>query len=47
MVAPFDMELAEFYFKILTSGLILAVTSAITIFFFGSYGIVRAKQGKK
>ena len=47
VVAPIDMELAKFYFTILSSGIVLAVTSAITIFFFGSYGIVRAKQGKK
>jgi hypothetical protein len=47
MVAPLDMELAEFYFTVLTSGLVLAVTSAITIFFFGSYGLTRVNQSKK
>lgn len=47
MVAPFDMELAEFYFTILTSGIVLAVTSAITIFFFGSYGLARHNESKK
>lgn len=47
MVAPANMELAEFYFTILTSGIVLAVTSAITIFFFGSYGLTRHNQSKK
>lgn len=47
MVAPANMELAEFYFTILTSGIVLAVTSAITIFFFGSYGLARHNQSKK
>ena len=47
MVAPSNMELAEFYFTILTSGIVLAVTSAITIFFFGSYGLTRHNQSKK
>tara|TARA_R110000787_G_scaffold284916_1_gene399304 strand:- start:80 stop:499 length:420 start_codon:yes stop_codon:yes gene_type:complete len=47
MVAPIDKELAIFYLGILTSGLIVSVTTAITIFFFGSYGITRIKQAKK
>ncbi len=43
IAAPWDMELAEFYFKLATSGLMITVTTAICIFFFGSHGLARLK----
>ena len=42
-VAAFDMELAKFYFELATSPLMLTVTTAISIFFFGSQGLARLK----
>lgn len=44
--APWNMELAEFYFKLATSALMITVTTAICIFFFGSHGIARMKENK-
>lgn len=47
IVAPFNTILAEFYFKLGTSALMLMGTSAIIIFFFGSHGLVRHNESKK
>ena len=47
IAAPFDMELAEFYFKLATSTLMITVTTAICIFFFGSHGLAKYQSGKK
>lgn len=44
IAAPWDMELAEFYFRLATSGMMGAVTTAICIFFFGSHGLARLKD---
>ena len=44
--APWNMDLAEFYFKLGTCGLMLAGTSAIIIFHFGSYGLTRHNESK-
>jgi len=43
IAAPFDMELATFYFELATSTLMITVTTAISIFFFGSYGLTQLK----
>ena len=45
--APWNMELAEFYFKLATSTLMITVTTAICIFFFGSHGLARHNESKK
>ena len=45
--APWNMELANFYYKLATSTLMITVTTAICIFFFGSHGIARFKESKK
>ena len=47
IAAPWDMVLAEFYFKLATSGLMITVTTAICIFFFGSHGIARMNEHKR
>ena len=47
IAAPWDMVLAEFYFKLATSALMITGTTAIIIFFFGSHGLVRHNQSKK
>ena len=47
IVAPFDMLLAEFYFKLATSALMITVTTAICIFFFGSHSMAKWQEGKK
>ncbi len=44
--APWDMVLAEFYFKVAASGVMFGGTTAIIIFFFGSYGLVRHNESK-
>ena len=44
IAAPWNMELAEFYFRLATSGLMITVTTAICIFFFGSHGLARLKS---
>lgn len=46
IAAPWDRELAGFYFDLATSTLMLTVTTAITIFFFGSHGIARLNESK-
>lgn len=46
IAAPWNMPLAEFYFKLATSGLMIAGTSAIIIFHFGSYGLARHNETK-
>ncbi len=45
--APFNMLLAEFYFKTASSGVMFGGTTAIIVFFFGSYGLVRHNESKK
>jgi len=47
IAAPWNMELAEFYFKLATSALMITVTTAICIFFFGSHGLARIKESKE
>jgi hypothetical protein len=47
IAAPFDLELANFYFNLATSTLMITVTTAICIFFFGSHGIARHNETKK
>ena len=46
IAAPWNMELAEFYFNLATSTLMITVTTAICIFFFGSQGIARINESK-
>lgn len=45
--APFNMALAEFYFKLATASVMLAGTGAIITFFFGSYLLTRHNETKK
>lgn len=45
--APFNMVLADFYFKLATSTLMITITTAICIFFFGSHGIAKYNESKK
>ena len=45
--APWKMELAQFYFELATSSLMITVTTAICIFFFGSHGVARYQDSKK
>jgi len=45
--APWNMALAEFYFRLATSTLMISVTTAICIFFFGSHGLARLNESKK
>jgi hypothetical protein len=47
IAAPWNMILAEFYFKLATSVLMVTGTSAIIIFHFGSYGLTRHNETKK
>ena len=47
IAAPWNMSLAEFYFRLATSSLMITVTSAISIFFFGSYMLTRHNDTKK
>ena len=47
IAAPWDRELAGFYFNLATSTLMITVTTAICIFFFGSHGIARLNESKK
>lgn len=46
IAAPWNMVLAEFYFRLATSTLMITVTTAICIFFFGSHGIARIQSSK-
>ena len=46
IAAPWNMELAEFFFRIATSALMTMGTTAIIIFHYGSYGLVRANREK-
>lgn len=43
---PFDSVIAKSYFDLATSTLMLSVTTAISVFFFGSYGLIRHNQTK-
>lgn len=47
IAAPFDMELAEFYFTLASSALMFSTTTAIVIFFFGSHGLSKYQDKKK
>jgi hypothetical protein len=47
IAAPWKPELARFYFEILSSGVMFGGTTAIIIFFFGSYGLARHNETKK
>ena len=47
IAAPFNMELAEFYYKLSTASVMLAGTAAIITFFFGSYMLTRHNETKK
>ena len=47
IAAPWDMVLAEFYFKLATSTLMIMGTTAIIIFHFGSHGLARHNESKK
>ena len=47
IAAPFDIVLAGFYFKLATSTLMITVSTAICIFFFGSHGLAKYQAGKK
>ena len=47
IAAPWDMKLAGFYSELATSTLMITVTTAICIFFFGSHGIARMNESKK
>jgi hypothetical protein len=47
IAAPFNMVLADFYYKLATSTLMITVTTAICIFFFGSHGLARHNESKK
>ena len=44
VVGMFDTDKAKILFDLATSTVMIATTSAITIFFFGSYGIVRGMK---
>ena len=44
--APFDIALATYYMELATSTLMVSVTTAICIFFFGSYGLARHNETK-
>lgn len=47
IAAPFNLELARFYFDLATSSLMITVTTAICVFFFGSHGIAKYNESKK
>lgn len=44
--APFDKVLAKFYLDLGTSTLMISVTTAITIFFYGSHGVAKYQSKK-
>ena len=46
IAAPFDMELAKFYFELATASVMLGGTAAIITFFFGSYMLTRHNETK-
>jgi hypothetical protein len=47
IAAPWDIELAKFYFELATSTLMIMGTTAIIIFFFGSHGLAKHNESKK
>lgn len=47
VVAPFDRELAAFYFDLAVSDLMLLGTGAILVFHFGSHGLSKFQDKKK
>ena len=46
IAAPWRMDLAEFYFKLGSSAIMLAGTSAVMTFFFGSYILRQHHEAK-
>lgn len=46
IAAPWSDELGKFYYEMATSTLMITVTTAICIFFFGSHGIARYNESK-
>ncbi len=44
--APWDERLASFYLSLATSNTMLSLTSAISIFYFGSYSLARHNETK-
>ena len=47
IAAPWNMTLANFYFNLATSTMMLSVTGAFSIFFFGSHGLARHNASKR
>jgi len=47
LAAPWNMTLAEFYFKLATASVMLGGTMAIITFFFGSYMLTRHNETKE
>ena len=47
IAAPWNMKLANFYLGLATSTLMVTVTTAVCIFFFGSHGVARFNESKK
>ena len=47
IAAPWDMVLAEFYYRLATSNVMLGGTMAIITFFFGSYMLTRHNETKE
>jgi len=46
IAAPWNMDLAEFYFKLASCAMMAGGTMAIIIFHFGSYGLARHNESK-
>lgn len=46
LIAPWNTEVAKYYFSLATSDVMYMGTLAIIIFFFGSYGISRIQENK-
>ena len=47
ILAPWNMELANFYYNMATNGVMFSGTMAVLIFFFGSHGIAKYNESKK
>jgi len=47
IAAPWDADLATYYLSLATSGTMGGITGAISIFFYGSYGLARHNESKK
>ena len=44
---PLDDKIAQAYFDLATSTIMVSISTAITIFFFGSYGVARHNETKE